>query len=274
MINLTKYHGLGNDFIIIKETEVVSLNYNELAKKVCHRHTGIGADGLIIVKEKPLTMMYYNSDGSIAKMCGNGIRCFSKYCYDEGIINETDFTVQTLAGDYQISRISNTPFIVKVNMKKPLFNTKDIPMNTTKKTFVNEEVNINDKSYKLTSLSMGATHTVIEVESLAECPIEEIGKHIQSLSLYPKSTNVNIYERINETTIKLLTYERGAGLTYACGTGATATYAVYQKLHNYKGDLTIKLPLGKLTLSTKNNSIYMEGPAEKILDGQYKEVNL
>jgi len=128
-IRFSKYHGCGNDFIIIKEDAAARESYSELAKRICHRTLGIGADGLIVVCLKPLEMIFYNSDGSRAPMCGNGIRCFAKYCYDEGICNEEIFNVETLAGTIGVTVVETNQFLKESNMGNPYVKPKNIKKN-------------------------------------------------------------------------------------------------------------------------------------------------
>lgn len=271
MINVSKYHGLGNDFVFASAKDVLGVDESSFAKAVCNRHTGIGADGLIIVVEKPLTMVYYNSDGSRAKMCGNGIRCFAKYCFDHQLIQQNTFDVETLAGIYHLSILEENPFMVTVNMGKPNYTSSAIPMSINKDVFVNEDIVIDEKKYCLTSLLMGATHTVIEVNDLEDTDLISIGSSIQYLDIYPDSTNVNFYQKISDNKVKMQTYERGAGLTLACGTGATAVYAVLRDYHNFQGELECELPLGSLFLdSDEAGNILMSGPAAKIFEGSLR----
>jgi diaminopimelate epimerase len=269
MISFVKYHGLGNDFVIVDYQTAEDDNLSSLAIEICDRHTGIGADGLIAVKQHPLEMIYYNSDGSRAKMCGNGIRCFANYVIDQEIVDSDNFTVRTLAGDYHISVESVSPFTCKVNMGKPDFTAKNIPVNTTNEMLVEYPITIQEDTYNITSLFMGTIHTTVEVENFDEADIVSIGTHIQSLDLFPDSTNVNVYQVIDEETVKMQTYERGAGLTLACGTGATAVYSVLQKIHNINHPVEFQLPLGTLQLETIDQDIYMTGPAEFVFVGTY-----
>jgi len=271
-MRITKYHGLGNDFIITSHQEVKGLDLSLLAIQVCDRHTGIGADGLIVVKKKQLEMVYYNSDGSRAKMCGNGIRCFSKYVYDEGINKDDTFTVRTLAGLMEVTVKNKEPYRCEVNMGKADYLAKNIPVVSEFDTFKSQQIHVLDRVFSATSLLLGATHTVIEADDLDRFDIVKYGKEITTLDTFPESTNVNFFERINESEIKMQTYERGAGLTLACGTGASAVVASLLDQNKISSPVKVHLPLGELWIRQDNiNNIYMDGPAEKILDGEYGE---
>ena len=152
MICFSKYHGCGNDFIIVSEKEVVDSNYSELATKICNRNTGVGADGFIVVGENPLEMIFYNADGSRAPMCGNGIRCFAKYCFDKGIRNESEYKVLTLAGEMGVKVISENPFVVEIDMGKPDFTPIKCGIKTDKEDFLKQNIETNTGKH-LVSLS-------------------------------------------------------------------------------------------------------------------------
>lgn len=267
MISFSKYHGLGNDFILVNYRDVKGYDLSKLALKLCDRHRGIGADGLIAVKENPLEMIYYNSDGSRAKMCGNGIRCFANYVYDKNIERSNYYTIKTLAGDLAMNVKSTSPFICEVDMGVPSYKTSDIPMNIEQEEFIREDIEVDGTIYRVTSLLMGATHSVIMTEQLDDEEITLVGKALNNHKLYPNGTNVNFFELINETEIHMKTFERGAGLTLACGTGACAVVAANQHINQLMDQVHVYLPLGKLIITKKDNHIFMEGPAEKSFEG-------
>jgi len=214
-------------------------------------------------------MLYYNSDGSVAKMCGNGIRCFAKFCIDQQVIQDEAFDVQTLAGTYHVSIQEMSPFLVRVNMGRPNYQALYIPMKIEKETWINQLISFNHKHYQMTSLLMGATHSVIEVDDMDTLECVGFGKMIQSLPIFPDSTNVNFFHFLDASTVRVQTFERGAGLTLACGTGATAVYAVLKDVYGFKGKLTIVLQKGSLSLeSNEVDEILMTGPAKWILNGE------
>jgi diaminopimelate epimerase len=269
-MRITKYHGLGNDFIITSYHEVKDIELSTLALNVCDRHTGIGADGLIVVKENPLEMIYFNSDGSRAKMCGNGIRCFAKYVLDENISMDKSYTVNTLAGDLVLNILTQNPFMVEVNMGIPDYTPNNIPVLTKQDTFKSQIIQVLDKKLTMTSMLLGATHTVIEVDDLSGFDIIKYGKEITNLNIYPESTNANFFELLSDNHIKMQTFERGAGLTLACGTGASAVVAALQDENRVQQTVKVSLPLGDLMIKREDDSsVLMSGPAEKILDGFY-----
>ena len=272
MIRAVKYHGLGNDFILVRASDVTAWNPSHLARTWCDRHTGIGADGLILVGTNPLTMLYYNADGSQAKMCGNGIRCFASYAYREGIVSSNVFAVTTLAGPYAIEVLDESATRIRVNMGKPDFSPARIPIAQSHE-MLQQEVQLDNQTVTLTSLFMGTTHTVVLVDDLAAVDLVATGKAIQQLPLFFEGTNVNFVEPTNNAIMKLRTYERGAGLTLACGTGATASYAAIDRIRGVDHAISFQLPLGDLVVwRDESGDLIMEGPAAFVFETTIKDV--
>lgn len=240
MINFSKMHGAGNDFVIIIAEEVSGASYSALAKDVCDRHFGIGADGLMIVdesKNSDVRMHYYNSDGSLGEMCGNGIRCFSKFVYEKDIVSKDVFTVETLAGEKVINLTvtgDGKAEKILVDMGIPSLEVKAVPIITEKQRFINEELVIDGTSLKVSSILMGVPHTIVFTKELTEEIVYKFGPAIEKNNIYPRKTNVNFVQVINEEFMKVDTWERGAGKTLACGTGVCASVFVASLL-NYVG---------------------------------------
>lgn len=260
IVPFSKYHGCGNDFILVKEKDVRSLDLPDLIVSMCDRHCGIGADGFMIVKSDPLEMIYYNQDGSRAPMCGNGIRCFSKFCIDEKIVREKSFEVKTLAGTKIVERLDNDQFCV--DMQKPLFETAlcriDQPIWDTPY-----------KGMRLYTFFMSTIHTVVFVED-AFADIEKIGKEICEHEWFHEQTNVNFVQIIDEHTIKVQTYERGCGVTLACGTGVCASAYIAHKEKGCASLLHVLMKKGALDIEIlEDDSIIMQGPAKKIAKGEF-----
>jgi len=220
-INVTKMQGTGNDFVIVDYSEYQKTNMpmSKLAKKICDRHFGIGADGMIIPKENvknaDIGWYFYNSDGSTAQMCGNGMRCFAKYIYDNKLIDKKLFSVETEAGIIKPELLENN--LIKVNMGKPVFNYNEIPFWGESKLYVL------DREFEIFPVSMGNPHCVIIVE---EDPMEltkKYGPFIEINECFPEKTNVEFVKIISPREIEMRVYERGCGITLACGTGACAS---------------------------------------------------
>lgn len=261
LIKFSKYHGLGNDFILTRYME--GINIPEFVQACCDRHTGIGADGMIFVKDNPLEMIYYNQDGSRAPMCGNGIRCFASYCFDEGICTDEILPIQTLAGQKVVKRISTSPFEVCVDMEKPIFSNEKIDVDYGENVWKRNVCGVDTYS-----LFMATTHTVVFVDDAFDKKNIELGKMICHDPLFKKQTNVNFVQVIDSGHIVVMTYERGCGITLACGTGACASVVVAHRLHLVNEICDVKLKIGHLKIEIEDH-VYMTGPAKKICEGEY-----
>ena len=280
MLKFEKYQGAGNDFVIVSEKELIEKGipeYGEFASQVCNRHFGRGADGLIILKyvaSMPF-MFFFNADGSQAPMCGNGIRCFSHYLVNNHLIDGNEFVVKTVPGDLTI-RVNydeeKDDFSARVNMGKPIFNIKEL-INTEKEQFLREKINIDGKEIEISYIFMGTDHSVIFVNDFSDYDIDEIGEKIENYTdLFPKKVNVNFVKVYDRKRMEVITWERGAGRTLACGTGATAS-AVLAKTFGFVDDkVNVKVPGGQLVIEYEGgeNDAFMTGPSEKIAEGLYK----
>ncbi|MGB4916078.1 MAG: diaminopimelate epimerase [Leptotrichiaceae bacterium] len=278
MVKFEKYQGLGNDFIIVSERELIDKgipDYNEFAELVCDRHFGIGADGLLILKyvaNMPF-MFYYNSDGSQAPMCGNGIRCFAHYIKNNKIEEKDTFTVKVVPGDLTIEthQEEDGEFWAKVNMGKPIFNVNKI-INSNKEELIKEKIVVNNQEVEISYIFMGTDHAVIFVDNLSNMNIPELGSAIENYTeIFPKKTNVNFAHVKDRNNIEIITWERGAGLTLACGTGATATAVIANYLGMVDNKVNVKVPGGMLVIDVdgKDSEAFMTGPSEKIAEGYY-----
>lgn len=269
-----KLHGIGNDFIAIdgRFDEKDASSYSEIAISVCHRRYGVGADGLLVVKKSDkadIEMIYYNSDGSRAAMCGNGLRCFVKYVYDNNIVRKTHFSVDTLAG---IKKININTYengniqTIKVNMGKGSFKVSDIPVISQKEIFINEKVTILDKDFKLSSMLMGVPHTVILVDKLDIDEVHKYGKEIEKNKMFPEGTNVNFVQINDFENISVHTWERGCGYTLGCGTGMTACAIICNYLNKVGKSVNVKSQGGTIKIDIEE-FVYMTGEAVKICEG-------
>ncbi|MEI6140664.1 MAG: diaminopimelate epimerase [Mariniphaga sp.] len=268
-----KMHGLGNDFILMDEIDPSRFDLEELAINLCDRHQGIGADGIILILPSEVAdvrMRIINSDGSEANMCGNGIRCFAKYVYDNQINTARSFTIETGAGIMIPELIIEDEKVlaVKVNMGSPNLERSAIPMTGAAGTGINEPINVSGKEYTITSMLMGVPHTVVFVENLNDIDIVTIGRQIEKNPIFPKGTNVNFVEVINDHEIRMRTWERGAGSTLACGTGSCAS-AVASCLNGKTGKfVTIHLTLGDLLIEWIDGIVFMTGSANHVFSGE------
>lgn len=278
-MDFVKMHGLGNDFVFIEDKTGQDKDYTALARAMCNRHTGIGADGLIVIVDSRVAdvrMRIINSDGSEAEMCGNGIRCFAKYVYDSGIIEKKQFTVETPAGimEPEITvGADNKAELITINMGRPSFNRSEIPMEGTDGRVLNEDLGVDGENWKITSLLMGVPHTVTYVDDVDSVDIEKIGPLFEKHEAFPKHTNINFAQQMDDRTVKVRTWERGAGATLACGTGSCSV-AVASFLNGRTGrEVDIQLPLGTLHIEYReeDGNVYMTGPAAVSFTGTWPD---
>ncbi len=267
--------GLGNDYIYVNCFEEAVSDPTEVAKFVSDRHFGIGSDGLVLILPSQIAdfrMRMLNSDGSEAEMCGNAIRCVGKYVYDNGMTDKTTVRVETLAGIkiLDLSLENGKVVLVKVDMGEPILKPRDIPVDSDKDLFVSEPVTIDGKEYKVTCVSMGNPHAVTYVDSVEQFPLEVVGPKMETHRLYPRKINSEFVEVIDRQTLKMRVWERGAGETLACGTGACGVLvaSVLNGISDRKS--VIKLLGGDLIIewNEKDNHVYMTGPAVKVFDGE------
>ncbi|MBP2072477.1 MULTISPECIES: diaminopimelate epimerase [Thermoanaerobacterium] len=277
-MKFTKMNGLGNDFIVLENLENKVYDYDILARKLCDRHFGIGADGLLIVEPSGIAdikMRIINSDGSEAEMCGNGARCFAKYVYENGIVKKDKMSVETLSGIIMPELIFKDDVVekVKVHMGSPIFRPDMIPVKTDKKSFIEEAIKIDGRSYIVTSLLVGVPHTIIFVNSIDENMILNVGPLIEKLQIFPRGTNVDFVKVENDSNITVRTWERGAGLTLACGTGACASAVASALTGRTKRNVYVHFKKGDLYIEwLLDNNIYLTGIAEEVFTGEIKIV--
>ncbi|WP_195939836.1 diaminopimelate epimerase [Romboutsia sp. 1001713B170131_170501_G6] len=267
-----KLHGIGNDFIVIDQRFNQYDECEKIAKKVCNRKFSVGADGLLIVKESNIAdvkMLYYNSDGSIASMCGNGLRCFAKYVYDNEIVVKENLKIETLDGikEVNINKEDNITSLVKVNMGSGSFLCKNISMIHTMETFLEQKVKVKDKEFIVSSMLMGVPHTVVFVDDIDLNDVHKYGNEIEKNKMFLKGTNVNFVKIEDNNNIKVATWERGCGYTLGCGTGMTASAVIGNFLRKLDKNVYVTSQGGCVKIDINEDCIYMTGPAVKICEG-------
>lgn len=275
-IKFTKMQGLGNDFIIIdyEDYKKIELPLDQIAIKLCDRHFGIGADGLIIINPESKTAdigwFFYNSDGSLAQMCGNGMRCFAKYVYDNKIITKKEFSVETAAGIIRPEIIDNET--VKVNMSTPILTPELIPAKVSKN--LNFDIKIQDRFFKANAISMGNPHCIIFTEEDTKKLALKYGPEIEIHEIFPEKTNVEFAKVISRKEINLDVWERGCAITLACGTGACATVTAAILNDLCDSPVKVNLPGGSLTVewtgsaANPQKDIFMYGAAKYAFTGE------
>jgi diaminopimelate epimerase len=270
-----KMHGLGNDYIIIdnRNETLCDQKASILAKKLCTRRFSIGADGLLLVcnsKVADVQMKIFNSDGSEAEMCGNGIRCFSKYCYEAGVFKKPEFQVETLSGikNIWLSLNDNDEVVsIKVDMGTPNWNCKSLPMAIVEDVCINYNLTVDKETCTVTCLSMGNPHCIIFAENVDKTPVEWLGPLVENHKFFPKRTNVGFVQVISKDELKVRVWERGCGETLACGTGTCAAVAVANKLGKVSNKVTVHVLGGDLQVEVDKNSVFLSGAAEKVCQG-------
>ena len=281
MIKFTKMQGLGNDYVYIDAIhQNIEQESSSLAQFVSNRNFGVGSDGLILICKSNVAdfkMRMFNSDGSEAEMCGNGIRCVGKFVYDKGLTDKTEVSIETLAGIkvLQLHIKDGKVETVRVDMGEPILEPDKIPVISMENPVKNLVAVAEGKKFVFTCVSMGNPHAVTVVEDVKNFDVNKYGKVLEVDKQFPRRMNVEFAQILDKENIKMRVWERGAGETLACGTGACAT-AVACYLNGYtKRNVTIELLGGKLFIEWNeiDNHVYMTGPATTVFEGEllYKE---
>ena len=277
-IKVTKMQGCGNDFVILDYEEFKKMNCSMdiAAKKLCDRNFGVGADGLIIpntdVDDTDIGWFFYNSDGSTAQMCGNGMRCFARYVYDKGLVDKKEFTVKTLAGIMTPKILDDGK--ICVNMSKPILETEKIPFLPNNN--LNYKISVKNRIFEGNAVSMGNPHFVIFIqddENLLELA-KTYGPEIETAVEFPEKTNVEFIKIKSHKKIELCVWERGCGITLACGTGACAS-VVAGILNGYlENSVDVKLLGGEVNViwngkpNKPDGDVFLSGPAEYVFNAE------
>ncbi|MBF0491671.1 MAG: diaminopimelate epimerase [Deltaproteobacteria bacterium] len=268
-LHFEKWHGLGNDFIMLNAVGQKLNEIEQKAKSLCERRLGIGCDQLIIVRPSEvadLRMQIYNADGSEVEMCGNGIRCLALFAKKHGLVKNDSMTVETLGGIKKPKIVGN---LVEVDMGEPILKASEIPVNL-EGMVIGKNVELGGETHPITCVSMGNPHCVLFVQNVEEVPLKKMGSKIETDALFPKKTNVEFVQVIDKNTIKLRVWERGAGATMACGTGACGAVvaSILNGFTNRK--VQAQLPGGNLDIvwSEKDNRVYMTGPGTEVFNGE------
>lgn len=281
MIKFTKMHGLGNDYVYMDAIHQNIENESLLAQFVSNRNFGIGSDGLILICKSDIAdfkMRMFNSDGSEAEMCGNGIRCVGKFVYDKGMTDKTEVRIETLAGikvlnfNIKEGKVES----VRVDMGEPILEPKNIPVISEEEIVKNLKIKAIDKEFKFTAVSMGNPHAITLVEDVKSFDVKKYGEVIEIDSKFPNKTNVEFIEILDKDNIKMRVWERGAGETLACGTGACASVVacILNNLTNSKVKVELLGGFLEIEWNQEDNHVYMTGPAVTVFEGELLEKNI
>lgn len=280
-MKFTKMQGCGNDYVYVNGfvEKIPQEEKEELVIKLSDRHFAIGSDGVIFINPCDIAdfeMEMYNADGSRAEMCGNGIRCVGKYVHDYGLTDKTEFTVAS-AGKIKYLTLTldkeGKAEKIRVNMGEPILESKDVPVISDNEQVIDEEIIVNGKVYKMTCVSMGNPHAVVFMNGVRDMDIEAIGPYFENHERFPKRTNTEFVEVIDDSHVLMRVWERGTGETLACGTGccATAVACILNKKTGRKVDVEVLGGHIEIEWNENDNLIYMTGPAKVSFDG---EINL
>lgn len=274
-MEFTKMHGLGNDFIIVFGEQELPSNAAELAVKLCNRFFGIGADGLVYIlpsERGDFMMRIMNSDGSEAEQCGNAIRCVSKYVYDHGLVLSEQIVIETIgAGEQKVTLNVKDGAVetVTVDMGEPVLSGLKIPVAIDAEQIVSEPIEADGTEFNFTAVSMGNPHCVIYVEDAVTFDLAKWGPKLEVHPLFPRKINVEFATVRNRNRVDMRVWERGAGPTLACGTGACATLvsSVLNGLTDRAAWISLKGGELYIEWNQEDNHVYMTGPAEVVFTG-------
>ena len=277
MLRFTKMHGIGNDYVYVDLfRESPPADPATLARAISDRHFGVGSDGLILIcpsEHANARMRMFNADGSESEMCGNGVRCVAKYMYDHGIAREPRVTIETGSGvltlDLEIR--DGVAQRVRVDMGPPILRAADIPTTLPGDPPIDVSVEVDGRTYKLTAVSMGNPHVVAYLDDVESFPVERLGALLENHPAFPRRVNVHFVQVVTHHEVRMRTWERGSGITLACGTGACAVCVAGVLSGRTARSLLAHLPGGDLELAWPDDhaSVFMTGPATEVFSGEW-----
>lgn len=275
-MKFTKMHGCGNDYVYVNGFTQRIKNKPEFVRKVSDRHFGIGGDGAIFInpsEEADFEMEMYNADGTRAEMCGNGIRCVAKYVYDYGLTDKTQISIASFHKvKYLDLTVANGKVEkVKVDMGEPILKAELVPVVSQNEEVINERIEVEDREYKMTCVSMGNPHAIVFMEDVANLEIEKIGPSFENHPRFPNRTNTEFVKVVDKTHVDMRVWERGSGETLACGTGCCATVVACALNGLTDRKVTVKVLGGEIEIEwdEKTNHVFMTGPATTVFDGEF-----
>ncbi|MDE3078192.1 MAG: diaminopimelate epimerase, partial [Chloroflexota bacterium] len=255
-------HGAGNDFVLVDGRNGLQVDWPELARRMCDRHFGVGSDGLLLVlpsHRADFRMDMWNPDGSAAEMCGNGIRCFARYLLDGPARGRQELSVETGAGVLTVRARGSTGWL-QVSMGGPVLDGRDIPVDSDENPVLH--LALPELGFEVACVSMGNPHAVCFVPDVDAVDLEHVGPLVERHRLFPQRVNFHVCQVVGLGELKMRSWERGAGLTLACGTGASATAVAARLLNLTDSTMTIHVPGGRLELEWDGQGeVYMTGPA-------------
>ena len=276
-MRFTKMHGIGNDYVYLDcVRNAPPADPAALSRAVSDRHFGIGSDGLILIcpsERADARMRMFNADGSESEMCGNGLRCVAKFVYDHGIARQPRLAIETGRGVLSVDlEVTNDKVSrVRVNMGKPILQSSDIPTKLPGDPPVNAPLTIGDETFAVTCVSMGNPHAVAYLPDVASIPLEVVGPKVEHHPMFPRRVNAHFVQVHSPNEVTMRTWERGSGITLACGTGACAVCVAGVLTGKTARKLLAHLPGGDLELewNEADSNVYMTGPATEVFSGEW-----
>ena len=283
-LNFTKMHGLGNDYVVIDEFsgEIIPENKKPtVTEELCKRRFSVGADGVIFVspatvEEADIRFRIFNADGSEAEMCGNGIRCFAKFVFEKNILSTDKMLVETMKDVKELLLTVEEGIVtsIRVDMGNATFKVDEIPMETSEIEFLNSDIMVEGDPLKITAVSVGNPHAISFTDDLNSIPLEQVGPSIENHPAFPQRINAHFVHILERNEVEMITWERGTGITLACGTGATSTVLAGYRLGLLDEDVQVHLPGGDLYITVYHEEdelgAFMEGDAVMVFEGNLK----
>ncbi len=271
--NFYKYHGLGNDYIVIDPNKV-NIQFNEpVVRLICNRNLGIGSDGILfgpIKDKKNFELKIYNPDGSEAEKSGNGLRIFARYLFEHGYVDSKNFSITTKGGIVDVEILDDAANMIKINMGKVTFESTEIPLLGERREVVDEEFVFKGNKVRATCLSIGNPHCVIPMQSISNEKAKQLGPYVENHESFPNRINMQLLKVIDRKTIQIEIWERGAGYTLASGSSACAAAAAAYKLGQVGSRVKVKMVGGELDIEISNDyEIHMTGEAEGVSEGMF-----
>ena len=274
-MKFTKMHGCGNDYVYINGFEEKVENKSEIVIKLSDRHFGIGGNGVIFINPSKIAdfeMEMYNADGTRAEMCGNGIRCVAKFVYDKGLTDKKNISIESFGKIkyLELTVEDGKVAMVRVNMGAPELIAENVPVISENEKVIDEEIEVDDKIYHMTAVSMGNPHAVVFVNDVNDFPLETVGPKFEHHVRFPKRVNAEFVRVVDRKNVEMRVWERGTGETFACGTGCCATVVACILNGLTEEQVTVKLLGGSLVIQwdREQNLVYMTGPAATVFEGE------
>ncbi len=272
-IKFKKYHGLGNDYLVIDPNVQKFDISTESIRLICHRNFGVGSDGILygpITDNNNFNLRIFNPDGSEAEKSGNGLRIFAKYLFENNYVSTNEFNIETKGGIVDVEIINETANMIKINMGKVTFVSNEIPVKGPSREVVSEELTIDQTKYKVTCASIGNPHCVILMDEINEQKARLLGPYVENHEMFPNRINMQLLKIIDKNTIQIEIWERGAGYTLASGSSSCAAAAAAHKMGLVANKINVKMLGGNLLIEIDDNqSLHMTGPVEGVFEGTF-----